>query len=444
MRMACWYLTISLTFPVMLNGQLSFSEHVVDGNIHGTASVYVCDLDGDNDLDILGASYEENTIDWWRNDGGSPMQWTRNIIDGNVLQAGSVFAADLNGDSLVDVLGAARIGDWIAWWRNNGGDPITWTKYIMRSGYDLAHEVYACDFDGDGDMDVFGAASNISELTWWRNDGGDPVQWTEQTIAAGFANAKSIHVADFDDDGDQDVVGAALNAYYLAWWENNGGDPIQWIEHTIPDPFAGGHRVQAIDIDLDGRIDILGTAYYAETIAWWKNNGGEPLTWTKHNIGTGFAGACVAQAVDLDGDADMDVVGTAQVGDQVAWWRNDGGSPIQWTKIVIDSLDRAWPLFCCDLDQDSDIDVIAGSSWGGTNEVKWYENAGTAVAESGERIQKPGLISMIARGDIILPEGCACRIFDASGREVSPKRMPGGVFYLEIDGKITHKVIKIR
>lgn len=427
MKSSWLYLIFSLAMPVLLNGQLNFVEHIVDDNIHGTASVYVCDVDNDGDLDILGASMEENTIDWWRNDGGSPLQWTRLIIASYFIQAGSVFASDLDGDSLIDVIGAARVGDEIAWWDNDGGgNPATWTKYIISSGYDLAHEVYACDLDQDGDQDVLAAASDDNEITWWRNDGGSPVQWTEQAIDTTFGGAKSVHVADFDDDGDLDVVGAAMLDNDITWWRNDGGDPIEWTEFLIAGGFYYAHRVQAIDLDRDSLIDVLGAGYYANTIAWWRNNGGNPIYWTYHTIGTGFSGACIAQGIDLDGDADIDVVGTAQAGNQVAWWRNDGGSPIQWTKFVIDSLPRAWPLYCCDLDQDGDTDVVSGSSWAGTNEVKWYENQGSAVVEAEQEIQHPRISitpnpstkGVEIKYNLLSASSVSIKIYDISGKLV--------------------------
>jgi hypothetical protein len=443
MRSAWTCLIFSLAVPILLNGQLNLVEHIVDGNIHGTASVYACDLDSDGDLDILGASMEDHTIVWWRNEGGTPFQWTRFYIAANFIEAGSVFASDLDGDSLIDVLGAARLGDEIAWWKNSGGDSLTWTKYTIRSGYDLAHEVYACDFDQDGDNDVFAAASDDNEITWWRNDGGSPVQWTEQAIDTTFGGAKSVHVADFDGDGDMDVVGAALYDSDITWWRNDGGDPIVWTKFVIAGNFYYAHRVQAIDLDQDSLIDVLGAGYYANAIAWWRNNGGNPITWTYQTIGTGFAGACIAQGVDLDGDTDIDVVGTAQAGGEVAWWRNEGGSPFQWTKFMVDSLPRAWPLYCCDLDQDNDIDIIAGSSWAGTNQVKWYENQGTSIAETGQEIQPPSNSSKIIHGEISLPEGRKCRLFDVNGRAVLPNNVPSGVYYLVIDGAVQTRIVKL-
>lgn len=439
------YLIFLLAVPDLLSGQVNFVEHIVDDNIHGTASVFVCDVDNDEDLDILGASMEEFTIDWWRNDGGYPIQWTRFVISYNFVQAGSVFASDLDNDSLIDVIGAARIGDEVAWWDNDGGgNPATWTKYIISSGYDLAHEVYACDLDQDGDQDVFAAASDDNEITWWRNDGGSPVQWTEQIIDSAFMGAKSVHVGDFDGDDDLDVVGAAILDHDITWWRNDGGDPIEWTEFLIAGSFYGAHRVEAIDMDGDSLLDVLGAGYFANAIVWWRNEGGDPINWTSHTVGLSFNGACIAQGVDLDNDTDIDVVGTAQAGNQVAWWRNDDGSATQWTKFVIDSLYRAWPLYCCDLDQDGDIDVVSGSSWAGTNVVKWYENQGTAIAETGQDIEPSQIKSMIIRNDIILPVEGVSQVYDANGRAVSPNRLPSGVYYLVTDNVIKARIVKLK
>jgi hypothetical protein len=270
----------ALLLPVALFAQVTLVEHVIDNDAHGAASVYACDVDGDGDKDLLAAMYEEDRILWWRNDGGNPITWTRFVIGDSFLQAGSVYAADIDSDSLTDVLGVARVGDEIAWWRNNGGDP---------------------------------------------------------------------------------------------------------------------------------------------------------LTWTKQTIGKSFGAACVAQGIDLDGDGDMDVVGTAQSGNQVAWWRNDneGGEPFTWTKFVVDSLARAWPIYACDLDGDQDNDIVAASGWAGTNEVKWWENRGSGIAEAAipsrvETRPRPTIVRKL-RG---FTAGNYNRVSDASGRVLSGPPTRAGVYFV--------------
>lgn len=441
-----FFVMISTLLPRFASAQVSWSPHVIHNNTHGTASIHACDLDNDSDLDVLGAVLEDNQMVWWRNEGGYPIVWTKFIIQYNFWSAFSVYAADIDNDGDQDVLGAAGDGDEIAWWSNNGGNPIQWTKHTIRSGYDFAHEVYAHDLDQDGDMDVFGASTNLDLISWWRNEGGNPVQWTEQTIGANFDGAKSVRVADLDDDGDNDVIGACLYGNDITWWRNDGGNPIQWVEFNIDSYFTGAHRVQAIDIDEDQDVDILAVAYLDNEVAWYSNDGGNPLTWTKQTIGTGLVGACLAQAADLDGDGDLDVAATAQVSDEVSWWRNDGGSPIVWTKFYIDEdFDRAWPLYVCDLDDDDDEDVLAASSWAGINEVRWWENIGPGIDEN--RIFKtlsqhfyPTIISSAA----MLRARPRSKLYDITGRVVEPANITRGIYFLEVDDKVVQKVVRVR
>ena len=47
---------------------------------------------------------------------------------------------------------------------------IGWTKHTVDWAFDGAYSVYAADVDGDGDMDILGAASNADDITWWESD----------------------------------------------------------------------------------------------------------------------------------------------------------------------------------------------------------------------------------------------------------------------------------
>jgi len=426
----------------VLYSQTTWNEHTIDASIYGTASIYVSDLNNDGAKDVVGAVLEESDIVWWRNDGGSPFQWTKYIIDTSFFQAISVYAADLDNDGDQDVIGAASYSDEIAWWENLGGNPLQWNKHVIRSAYDFAHEVYAHDLDMDGDMDVLGASSLDNLISWWRNDGGNPITWTEQTIGNSCNNAKSVRVGDLDEDGDNDVVGASLNDNRVRWWRNDGGDPILWTEFTIDANFAGAHRVQIIDLDQDQHLDIVAVAYLGNAIAWYRNDGGNPLSWTKQTIGSGFVNACIAQAADLDGDGDLDVAGTAQTSDEVAWWRNDGGNPIIWTKFYVEEyFDRVWPLYVCDLDDDGDQDVLAGSGWAGIHEVRWWENSGSGInGHQTSTNHSQRFYPTIANSAAILRTTPEAKFYDITGREINRAGLSPGVYFVEINDEITGKI----
>ena len=100
----------------------------------------------------------------------------------------------------------------------------------------------------------------------------DGTAWTERNVTGAFNGAWSVYAADVDGDGDLDVLGAALDADDIIWWENTTGDGIAWTEHTVNGVYDGASSVHAADIDGDGDMDVLGAAYNADEITWWESD----------------------------------------------------------------------------------------------------------------------------------------------------------------------------
>jgi len=230
--------------PIIIYSQISFQRHIINEQTDGTGGIIVCDIDNDNDQDVLAASLQDNQIVLFENIGGNPIEWNKNIIGANVVGAHSVQAADFDSDDDLDVVGAAYQGTpGVAMWRNDGGNPISWTKQTVGLTFRNAHEVHVHDLDKDGDMDVLGASSDLNKISWWNNNGGNPIQWIEQTIVTGFTLAKSVHAGDIDGDGYEDVIGASIVDNDVTWWKNDGNDPINWTKYTIDGNFIGAHRI---------------------------------------------------------------------------------------------------------------------------------------------------------------------------------------------------------
>ena len=185
-------------------------------------------------------------------------------------------------------------------------------KHVVSQPNYGAYGLYVVDMDADGDMDVVGTTDYTKDVIIWFNQGGDPVSWSEQVVDNGYDGGTSVHPVDLDGDGDMDIVAAAENpGDNVSWWRNDGGEPIVWTRLLIDDDVPVACNVFAADVDGDGRVDVLSTSWSDRFVAWWQNDGGDPPQWTRHTLDGSFVGAHSAVAGDVDGDGDTDVVATA-------------------------------------------------------------------------------------------------------------------------------------
>jgi hypothetical protein len=92
------------------------------------------------------------------------------VITNSALEAYSVFSADLDGDGDMDVLSASFTDDKIAWYENDGAGTFGDQQNISTSA-DGAISVFSADLDGDGNMDVLSASAEDNKIAWYENDG---------------------------------------------------------------------------------------------------------------------------------------------------------------------------------------------------------------------------------------------------------------------------------
>ena len=99
-------LAAALLSGVSLADEVTWFERTISTSASGATSVFGIDLDGDGDLDSLSASFDDDTIAWYENNGDSTC-WTRHVITTLAIGAWSVFAIDLDDDGDVDALSAS-------------------------------------------------------------------------------------------------------------------------------------------------------------------------------------------------------------------------------------------------------------------------------------------------------------------------------------------------
>lgn len=193
-----------------------------EGDQQTCCVVFDIDNDGNDDF-IVGERTKTPSVVWYRFNSKA---FERHIIENQALRPEAGGAAhDIDGDGDTDlVLGQDASGSEIWWWENpspNFDKP--WKRRTIKSGGDRKHHDQSfADYDGDGDVEF---------LTW--NQGGKKLLLYEIPN-----NPKS------DDEWKPEVI-------YT--WES--GRQLEGFP-SIP-----------VDVDLDGKIDIVGGG------RWFKHQG---------------------------------------------------------------------------------------------------------------------------------------------------------------------------
>ena len=93
----------------------------------------------------------------------------RQIASG--LNVRAVEVMDIDGDGDLDVLTAAWDQDAFLWFENLVGDASTWVQQTVRADVDSPSAAALADFDGDGDLDLAAGAELDGEdsVAIWQN-----------------------------------------------------------------------------------------------------------------------------------------------------------------------------------------------------------------------------------------------------------------------------------
>jgi hypothetical protein len=334
-------------------------------------SVYAADIDGDGDEDVVSASWADSYLSWWENANGIGTLWVEHVLETSFHWCQSVRAADVDGDEDIDILASSAVADEVAWFENVDGAGTIWNLHPVVTSFDSPRGICASDIDGDGDIDVVGTG-NSTDIRWWENLNGFGDTWSEVVINGGFTGAVSADAADVDGDGSMDVLGAALTTGDIRWWDNSDGAGSTWVQHAINTDYSGAICVSHADIDGDGDVDVIGTAISASDVRWWDNANGSGLVWTEHVIGDPFAGAYYVCPADIDGDGDTDVLGVANTTGEVAWWENVDGTGLTWVKHTLaGAYAGASSVYAADFDGDGSIDAVGGCKTADT--IPWWD-----------------------------------------------------------------------
>ena len=172
------------------------------------------------------------------------------------------------------------------------------------------------DFDGDGDMDALLPGPNNAPFFLLRNDGG--MQFTNVTGGAGLGICPLVRccvAADFDNDGDPDVLVGSSNAP-VKLFVNQGG--MTFNEEAVARGIDNPHDVYGAtfgDYDNDGWLDLYlsvrnsGLSGSLESNSLYQNQGNGTFVEVTAAAGVGSMRPTLVSAfMDYDEDGWVDLL----------------------------------------------------------------------------------------------------------------------------------------
>ena len=347
------------------------SQQIISTNENGAISVYGTDIDNDGDIDVISASFTDNTVTWYENTDGLGSFGSQQIINNNLDGLMSIYAGDIDSDGDMDILSASRFDDKIAWYENTNGQGSFGTQQLISTVAYGARSVYADDIDGDGDLDVLSANSWDDKVAWYENIDGQGNFSGQQLITTNADYATSVFTSDIDGDGDVDVLSASRDDNKIAWYENLDGLGNFGNQNIISTSAYDANTVFTVDLDGDGDKDVLST-HEDIFIAWHENIDGFGTFETHQILNETIRSLRCINAIDLDNDGDQDIFTASSIDEKIAWFENkDGLGTFEKQQIIPKYVLYPNYVNYSDIDGDGHLDLLSGND---VNSIEWYRN----------------------------------------------------------------------
>jgi len=285
---------------------------------------------------------------------------------------------DFNADGHLDIVVGGQTGPLVLY------SGPTWTKSTIADvgTYESDSSGTAGDIDGDGDVDVSTGG------TWFENPG--PALAAFGLWQAHFLGAAGTHdtlIVDLDKDGKMDIITRGTLTPTVTLFKQV--TPDSWQSKDL-EPSVGSEGLAVGDLNNDGWLDVVVGG------DWLENPGGEVITkaWVMHTFTVWEDSDAAVGLTDFNGDGRLDVILSVGEGQgHLSWFENPvDARNANWVRHDIEQeiLDSVHSLALVDFNRDGQLDIVA-SEIEGQGRLFIYYNGGQGLTWTRQQLGIPSL-----------------------------------------------------
>ncbi|WP_242132998.1 T9SS type A sorting domain-containing protein [Aestuariivivens marinum] len=332
-------------------------------------------LNNDDYPDILVGTID-NTVEWYKNNGNDSFTKQSNIAT-NLSVVRDLAIVDLDGDLDNDIVAIANLGNKLVWYENLGNGNFG-AEQVISSSFDRPIALKTGKIDGNNTIDIAVVEYDGNQITWFSNLGFGSFSSANIIDAPSvIKKPRDLDMADFDEDGDLDVVVAFYQTKNVFLYYNDlvqtGSVSFNNID-VVASAISGLASVSFADVDGDNQLDVLTVGGSSNTLNWYKSAGGG--SYSTHSLAPANSTPSFAVVEDLDMDNKKDILVSYASGsetiDEISWF--EGSSPgVFLSEQLIDNSQDDVLFTINDFDKDGDMDIASIAF--NQNSLNWFENS---------------------------------------------------------------------
>ena len=384
-------------------GPVDFTAHDIDANFRGGYSVSVADFNKDGKIDVIANSLQAQELAWYENPSWTRhviVADTQQIVNQAMTDTDGDGIPEVAFQSSFAMQPANSAGlNWIA---HSAGDPRQPWKVQKIDQFPTSHHVAWADLDGDGRKELLNAPllgeksaaptydQDKASVFWY-----SPKDWKRHVVTAEIPGIiHRVRPVIWDGGKREQFLVASFEGIAL-YRASGSGDAMKFEKQLLsPGHVEKAPRVGASDVGV-GRQD--GKRFFAAVEPWHGNEvvvytdkGGK---WIRRVIFDKIGSGHEIAVLDLNGDGRDDVVANdnsrvteqnpkATPGGVHVFFAPADASSGEWQYRRIE--DKAAMNSCVggDVNGDRRADLVCTGAGGA---LRWYENKGAAAGATAGR-----------------------------------------------------------